>query len=56
MRQKEIKKEEIKKFIVHKEQKFRSNENSKDRKIIRVINKAVSTAQLKNRHIRWEDD
>jgi len=36
-----------KKFIIHKEKKFRSNENSKDRKMIRLINNAVSTAQLK---------
>jgi len=37
--------------------KFLSNENSRNRKIIRLINKAVSTAQVKkNHHIRWEDD
>jgi len=47
MRQKEIKKEERKKFIVHKEQKFRSNGKSKDRKIIRLIDNAVSTARFK---------
>jgi len=51
MRKKEIKKEERKKFIIHKEQKFRSNENSKDRKIIRLINNAVSTAQFKKKVI-----
>ena len=44
-----------KKVIIHKGQKLRSDDNSKDRKIIVLINKAVSTAWVKNRHVRRED-
>jgi hypothetical protein len=47
MRKKEIKKEERKQLIVHNEKEFRSNENSNGRKIIRLINNANSTTQVK---------